>query len=236
MLTVDFMRLGLSAGDRILDVGCGEGRHALGAYLFEDVVSIGVDHCATDIETAKEKCRPFLQPDNRRKSLELQVADALALPFAAGSFDRVICSEVLEHIPDYVAALKEIHRVLKPGGTLSVSVPRFLPERICWALSDAYHANEGGHLRIFKGSELHGDIVRLGMTHYDQHWAHALHTPFWCLKCLLWESQERALLIKAYHALLVWDLLKKPRITRLFEHLLNPFIGKSVVMYFKKEG
>ena len=61
-----------------------------------------------------------------------------------------MASEVLEHIPDDVTAMAEIARVLKPGGRVAVTVPRYGPERICWALSDEYHANEGGHIRIYR--------------------------------------------------------------------------------------
>ncbi len=82
------------------------------------------------------------------------MGDALALPYADGTFDCVIASEILEHIPDDDAAIAELVRVLKPGGALAVTVPRWLPERICWLLSDEYHANEGGHIRIYRADEL----------------------------------------------------------------------------------
>ena len=51
-------------------------------------------------------------------------------------------------------------RVLKPGGSLAITVPRWLPERVCWALSDEYHANEGGHIRIYRADELRDKIAR----------------------------------------------------------------------------
>lgn len=234
MQTIDYQHLRLAPGDRVLDLGCGEGRHAIGVYLSEDVESVGVDLSAVDIATAQEKSREFVEPDNARKSLTLKVADALDLPFADNSFDKVICSEVLEHIPDYHAVLQEISRVLKPGGIFATSVPRFGPEWLCWVLSDEYHANEGGHLRIFKAKKLRRDIERLGMSHYQGHFAHALHAPFWWLKCLLWKAQESSRLVEVYHKFLVWDLMERPWLTRTLERLLNPLIGKSVVMYFKK--
>jgi SAM-dependent methyltransferase len=234
MQTIDFQCLELTSGDRVLDLGCGEGRHAIGVYLAEDVESVGVDLSPEDIAIAQEKAQDFLDPQNPNKSLTLKVANAMDLPFADDSFDKVICSEVLEHIPDYPGALREIYRVLKPGGVFAASVPRFGPEWLCWALSDEYHANEGGHLRIFKAQKLKREIERLGMIHYQGHFAHALHTPFWWLKCLLWKARDSSRLIKLYHKLLVWDLMERPWLTRGLEKLLNPLIGKSVVMYFKK--
>ena len=80
--------------------------------------------------------------------------DALHLPFADGTFDRVIASEVLEHIPDDVAAMTELARVLRPGGTMAVTVPRCGPEFVNWALSDEYHDVPGGHVRIYRRSTL----------------------------------------------------------------------------------
>src|SRR6202021_2633687 len=80
--------------------------------------------------------------------------DALRLPFPSGSFDRVIAAEVLEHIPDDRRALAELARVLRPGGTIAVTVPRWYPELINWVLSDDYHLVPGGHVRIYRRSEL----------------------------------------------------------------------------------
>ena len=165
----------------------------------------------------------------------MSVANALSLPFADNTFDVVICSEVLEHIPDYQSALGEIERVLAPGGTFVASVPRAWPERICWAFSSAYHQVEGGHLRIFNAVSLRNEIEQRGFNYNRRHWAHALHAPFWWLKCMFWERQEQSKLIALYHRLLVWDLMEQPWLTRTLEKLLNPLMGKSVVMYFQKQ-
>ena len=156
------------------------------------------------------------------------------MPFADNSFDKVICSEVLEHIPDYVSVLAEIDRVLKPGGVFCASVPRYWPERVCWAFSDEYHANEGGHIRIFKEAEFRASIIQQGFKFVSKHWAHSLHSPYWWLKCLYW-GEDDAPPVKLYHRFLVWDMIDKPRTTRVLDKALNPLIGKSVVMYFKNE-
>ena len=234
MQTVDFTRFPLIKGDVVLDLGCGEGRHVISAYVEADVHSIGVDLSLDDLQTTRDKFAPFAEPDNGAKSFALSSANALELPFADNTFDKVICSEVLEHIPDYQGALVEIERVLKPGGLFCASVPRQWPEKICWVLSEGYHNTPGGHLRIFKANDLRGDIEGLGLKHYHHHWAHALHAPFWWLKCLFWKTRDSNWLIKQYHRLLVWDLMEQPALTRVTEKVMNPVVGKSVVMYFRK--
>jgi SAM-dependent methyltransferase len=231
MQTIDFDKLNLADGDRILDVGCGEGRHTLGAYLSANVHAVGVDLSEQDLQTATERFKEFEEPGNAAKSVTFQKANALALPFDDNSFDKVICSEVLEHIPDYQGVLAEIRRVLKPEGLLAVSVPRAWPEEICWRLSKEYHQVEGGHIRIFNAIQLKHDVEAYGWQRYDHHGAHALHSPFWWLKCLAWEQESKV--VDYYHEFLVWDLMKKPWVTRKAEQLLNPVMGKSVVMYFE---
>lgn len=236
MNTVDFTRLPLSPGDLVLDLGCGEGRHVISAYVQENVHSVGVDLSLDDLKITRERFESFAEPENTDKSFALSSASALQLPFADDTFDKVICSEVLEHIPDYQGALREIERVLKPGGLFCASVPRTWPEKICWALSEGYYKVPGGHLRIFRGNQLRNEIETLGLKFYDRHWAHALHAPFWWLKCLFWKSQDTNWLVKQYHRLLVWDMMESPFLTRILEKSMNPIMGKSVVMYFRKEA
>jgi hypothetical protein len=105
---------------------------------------------------------------------------------------------------------------------------------VCWLLSDEYHANEGGHVRIYRASELRDKITSGGMKLTRAHHAHALHSPFWWLKCAVGVSNSDHPVVAAYHKLLVWDLMRRPKVTQLAESLLNPLVGKSVVMYFTK--
>ncbi len=233
MHTVNFDHLKLAPAERVLDLGCGEGRHAITAYLLEAVESVGVDLSIDDLKTTRQRFGEFARPNDCTRSLVVSVADGARLPFGDNAFDKVICAEVLEHIPDYRGVLREIARVLKPGGVLAVSVPRFLPEWICWRLSDEYHAREGGHIRIFNARHLRQDIEDCGLIHFKRHWAHALHVPYWWLKCMFWrENGEDAWIVSLYHRLLLWDLMKQPRLTRWLETILDPVMGKSVVMYF----
>lgn len=235
MLTVDFDRLGIGPSSKVIDVGCGAGRHAFEAYRRgADVVAFDRDEA--ELRSVDTILRAMAEAGEAPAgaSAKVVVGDALKLPYADETFDCVIASEILEHIPDDDVAIAELIRVLKAGGTLAVSVPRWLPERLCWLLSDEYHANEGGHVRIYRASELRGKIARDGMALTHTHHAHALHSPFWWLKCAVGVENTDHPAVTAYHKLLVWDLMQRPKITQLVESLLNPLVGKSVAMYFVK--
>ena len=124
--------------------------------------------------------------------------DATRLPFADDTFDSIIASEVMEHIPDDMAALDELARVLKPGGTIAVTIPAWLPEKVCWALSDDYHAPKavGGHVRIYTENELRSKMRGAGLADGAAHHAHALHSPYWWLKCAVGTTNDDFPLVK----------------------------------------
>ena len=235
MLTVDYDRLGVQPGDRLLDMGCGAGRHTYEAYRRgAQVTAFDLDQA--ELDGVREMCAAMALEGQvpPQASVRTVQGTALALPFADGEFDRVIAAEVLEHIPELEGAIPELARVLRPGGTIAVTVPRWLPERICWALSDEYHANEGGHVRIFKADELTAQLEQAGLIAEGVGYAHALHSIFWWLKCAVGVRDEEHPLVKQYHRLLVWDMTRAPLLTRGAERLLDPLIGKSVIIYLRK--
>jgi SAM-dependent methyltransferase len=234
LLTVDYDRLDLRPGMTVLDLGCGEGRHAFEAYRRGASV-VAVDWGQAEVETTKRWLGAIAEAGEALAGARYEVVrgDLTALPVPDASVDRVMASEVLEHIPDDAAAFAEIARVLKPGGRVAVTVPRYGPERICWALSDTYHANEGGHLRIYTAGGLRTRLAAAGLVPGSSHHAHALHAPFWWLKCALGVDRDSAV-VRAYHRLLVWDLTHRPWLTRTAERLLDPVFGKSLVLYADK--
>jgi ubiquinone/menaquinone biosynthesis C-methylase UbiE len=236
VITVDFKRVKVTPGFRILDMGCGNGRHTAAAYDLKDVIVIGADLNINDLDMAEKRLKWHDKvTEHGDGSWSFSAADILALPFCNHSFDLVIVSEVLEHVPAHDLAVKEILRVLKPGSNLIVSVPRFWPERICWAISAQYHQTKGGHVRIYTCRQLERLIQQNGALKWASHFAHALHTPFWWLKCLVGPDRKDVYLVNLYHRFLTWDLMQKPPITRLLEKILNPILGKSIVVYFKKQ-
>lgn len=235
MLTVDFDRLGIGQGTKVIDVGCGAGRHSFEAYRRgADVVAFDQD--AVELNNVDTILRAMADSGEAPPSAKAEavVGDALALPYPDRTFDCVIASEILEHVAADDAMLDELIRVLKVGGKLAVTVPRWFPERLCWLLSDDYHSNDGGHIRIYRAHQLRAKIAGRGMTVTHTHHAHALHAPFWWLKCLVGVDNSDHPAVAAYHRMLVWDIMQRPRLTRLAESTLNPLIGKSVAMYFEK--
>ena len=234
MQTIDLKKLELEPNSKFLDLGCGEGRHCFGAYMSENIDVFGFDMSLSDVAIAKKNFDQFNENESS-KSCNFGVADAKKLPFKDNTFDFIVCSEVLEHIIDYHSALSEINRILKPQGKLAISVPKFFPEWVCWKLSIDYQNTPGGHVRIFKFKELKKDITNFGLTFTQRHWAHALHSPYWWLQCLFWKSKESSKIINLYHDFLVWDMMKKPLLTKILEFIFQPLIGKSVVLYFSKD-
>ena len=235
MLTVDFDRLGVGPGTQVIDVGAGAGRHSFEAYRRGAHV-IAFDQDKEELENVSTMLEAMAAAGEAPEGAEAEAVagDALALPYADGTFDVVIASEILEHVPADEAAIAELVRVLKVGGRLAVTVPRWLPERVCWALSDEYHANEGGHIRIYKADELRAKVEARGMRFIHTHHAHALHSPYWWIKCAVGVEKTQHPAVSAYHRLLVWDMMSAPALTRTAEAALNPLIGKSVALYFEK--
>lgn len=235
MLTVEFDLLDVRPGHRVLDLGCGAGRHTYAA-LERGAEVVGVDLDGPLLNDVAEMSAAVVAsgevPDTAAASF--LCGDATRLPFATGSFDRIIVSEVLEHIPNDAGALQEIARVLGDDGRAAISVPRWWPERICWALSDEYHANDGGHVRIYRSDELVEKLRSQGLVPRRVHHAHALHAPYWWLKCASGVRDEEAPLPKLYHRLLVWQIESRARSIQALEKALNPVLGKSVVVYAEK--
>jgi SAM-dependent methyltransferase len=236
VLTVDYDRLGVRPGDRLLDLGCGFGRHAFAAARLGAAV-VAVDAGADEVARVRDTfgamvgAGELVVTDTRAGAVQ---GDALALPFADATFDRVIASEVLEHIPDDVAAMAELARVLRPGGTMAVTVPRCGPEVLNWILSDAYHDVPGGHLRIYRRSTLRRRLASVGLVADGHHYAHGLHSPYWWLKCLVGPANDTNPAVAGFHRLLVWDIEKGPRSTRAVDRMLSPLIGKSIVVYLHR--
>lgn len=241
MLTIELERLGLRPGSRLLDLGCGEGRHTRATRLLQGVHAVALDLGEDEV---RRTCDSLVEMDESPTALCRSApeaggwlvvrGDTYRLPFADASFDCIIASEILEHLHEDDAALAEIDRILRPGGILAVSVPRYWPEAVCWALSEEYPKQPGGHVRIYTREQIRGKIEGRGYRIFADHYAHGLHSPYWWLKCFFGINEEPNAIVSLYHRLLVWEMFDKPLVLRVVGPLVDAVAGKSEVFYARK--
>jgi SAM-dependent methyltransferase len=239
MLTIRFDELGLRPGDRVLDVGAGFGRHVYECAR-QGAHAVALDYAADEVATTRNTLGAMvaageISPESSPGVLR---GDATRLPFPDATFDVVITSEVLEHITDDTAAIREMARVLRPGGRFAASVPARWPETINWRLSDEYHAPAavGGHVRIYSQVELTAKLRAAGLDVTGGHRTHALHSPYWWLRCAVGPTNDDHPLVRRYRSLLEYEIIKQPRSLALVERVLAPVLGKSSVVYATRSG
>jgi SAM-dependent methyltransferase len=239
LLTIRFDQLGVQPGDLVLDGGAGFGRHAF-ALARQGANVVALDYASSEVAATRATFAAMAEAGEiaEERFIGGLQGDATHLPFADSSFDRVITSEVLEHIQADTAAITEFVRVLKPGGTFAATVPTWLPEKINWMLSDEYHAPKsiGGHVRIYTATELKAKLRSAGLAITGSHHAHALHSPYWWLKCAVGVRRDDHRLVKAYRKLLEWEITRQPRTMKVVERAASPVLGKSYVVYARKSS
>ena len=237
MITIDFNRIPVDPGSRILDIGCGSGRHTCEAYRCRDVFVIGADLAIDDVMEASNRLQFHDQlGEHGGGAWQLNIADIRHLPYKRACIRS-----------GYLLGGDGAHPGRKTGRpgtgqnpqarkTPGPFRPALLPERICWMLSHEYHKANQGHIRIYRKKRIINLLESAGFTHRGSHYAHSLHTPYWWLKCIVGPTRDHHPLVRTYHRFLTWDIMKKPRLTRLLDRLLNPLMGKSLVLYFRKNA
>jgi len=234
VLTVNYDLFKLEDGDKFLDAGCGEGRHSWEACRRNHCMV-----CALDLDNLNvRKTKYVLDYMDSQKVCQgnwnVLCGDALNLPFQDASFDKIICSEVLEHVVDEDQGIGELVRVLKPGGVLAVTVPTQLTEAVYWALSDDYHNNPGGHVRIFTAQGLVKALRHHNLAVYAIRYEHAFHSIYWLLRCIFRVRNEEAAIPALYNRFLELQITTKSRFVPWVERILNFFFPKSIVIYTRK--
>jgi ubiquinone/menaquinone biosynthesis C-methylase UbiE len=233
MLTVDFELLDVRPGQLVLDAGCGGGRHSFEAFRRGSCI------CAMDYDLEEVKKVTYSLNGASRElrknggQFAPMVSDVVVLPFADASFDRIICSEVLEHIHEDTRALAEFVRVLKPGGRIAATVPTFFTEAVYGFLSPLYFANPGGHVRKFTPRELAEKMRRAGLRIYAVGHAHGFHSPYWLLRCAFGLDNEDHPVSRTYRKFLV-KTIESPNLSMIEKKLMNYCCPKSLIIYGQK--
>jgi hypothetical protein len=103
-------------------------------------------------------------------------------------------------------------------------------------LSDDYHApkSRGGHVRIYSATELQAKLRAAGLEVCGKLRAHALHSPYWWLRCAIGPTNTDHPAIRTYRRFLEWEIVEQPRSTAVAERALSPVLGKSIVFYGAK--
>jgi SAM-dependent methyltransferase len=230
LLTVDLERLEVRSGERVLDAGCGEGRHCFGA-LERGAHVVGLD---LDLASLKASSLGLQRRACERNRLGALIhGNAFRLPFANATFDKVICSEVMEHVHDYRGVARELARVTKPGGQLAITIPTATSESLYLRVGDDYFESPGGHIRIFRPRQLALGLAEAGLATIGVGFAHALHTPYWVLRSIagLPRADENPL-VQLYRRFLL--LATQSRFLAQLEGVLNYCFPKSLILYAEK--
>jgi SAM-dependent methyltransferase len=232
LLTVDLERLDVQPGHRLLDAGCGEGRHCFGA-MARGATVVGLD---LDLDSMRDASKNLRKRGEEQDRLGAMVqGDAFHLPYADASFDRIICSEVMEHVHDYRGAVRELARVAKPGARIAVTIPTATSEHLYLRLGDEYFESPGGHIRIFRPRDLAKGLAAAGFDTIGCGFAHGLHTPYWVLRSAMHlPDADDSRLVRGYREFLIRATASR-WMDRL-EGLLNYVCPKSIILYGEKRA
>jgi SAM-dependent methyltransferase len=232
--SIDPALLDIGATDKVIDLGCGTGRHVL-ELCKQPANIIGADLSRDDIRAG----RYLLEIMRRRGEVRARVhwlqTAGERLPFKDAAFDRVICTETLEHVPDDTVLARELARVLKPGGILAISVPDEHSEKLFWALSRNYRTHAGGHVRIYARREIVNLLRGAGMQPYAVRYRHALETLYWLSHIAFWSDWgKQGPVTRAFRNLLDSQTARASKLVTLLDDVGNRVLPKSIVVYSRK--
>lgn len=234
MLTVDFNLLDVRPGQIVLDAGCGEGRHSF-EFVIRGTKVFSLDR---DMNSLRKTRYMLSQMKNKnmfhpQAACQVHSGDALNLPFNDNTFDRVICSEVMEHVKDDDQACRELARVLKKKGKAAITVPTYISEALFDILTYEYFTSPGGHVRKYMPWKLAEIMNRNGLKIYNIDFKHSLHTIYWLIRSIVGLHLDDHPFTKRYRNFLVRG--DSSAFMNKVERFFDNFFPKSTVLYAVKE-
>jgi SAM-dependent methyltransferase len=232
--SIDPQLLDISPSDRVIDLGCGTGRHVLELSKRPAQV-IGADISRNDLRIGRFLIEIMRRRDEVQARVHWLQTAGERLPFVDGAFDRVICTETLEHVDDDAVLARELVRVLKPGGILAISVPDEYSEKVFWKLSKNYRTHAGGHVRIYERERIVGLLRDAGLRPYAVRYRHSLETLYWLSHIAFWSDWgKQGRITGAFRRALDSPRTRDSRIVTALDDIGNRILPKSIVVYSRK--
>ncbi len=168
----------IDPGDTVLDMGCGPGAYLKFCAQFA-FHSIGVDISADCVKAAEESLRAA-----GVERYQVIQSDGNPLPLGSELADKVVCTEVFEHVDDPRVAIQELVRVGKPGASYLLSVPGELSEKILKELAPAACFEKPNHIRVFSSNDFRDLVEQAGLI-IERHEFVGFYGAVW--HALLWK-------------------------------------------------
>ncbi len=232
--SIDPALMDIGPDDKVIDLGCGTGRHVLELSKIPSNI-IGADISRNDIRAGRYLLEIMRRRDEVNARVHWLQTAGERLPFKDGAFDRVICTETLEHVDDETVLARELARVLKPGGILAISVPDEFSEKIFWKFSTNYRTHAGGHVRIFRRPEIVNLMRIAGLQPYAVRYRHSLETVYWLSHIAFWSDWgKQGPITRAFRNVLDSQRARASKIMTLLDDVGNRALPKSIVVYSRK--
>jgi SAM-dependent methyltransferase len=233
LTSIDLDLLRLSPGDHVIDIGCGTGRHIVEMSRRPCYV-VGVDRDPDELLFSKGYLYCLICDGDMRAKANLLLGEGDRLPFVDASFDRVVCTEVLEHVPDDGLVARELARVLRPGGTMAVSVPDHLVEAVCWRLTSLRGAPIRDHVRIYDRRRISALLRSEGLIPYASRCRHSLESLYWLLLFARGRRNSRGSAFAFYEEFIERKTMEGSAALRWMERVGDRVLPKSLVVYCRK--
>ncbi len=222
------------ASHTVIDVGCGDGA------LIQFCAQQGAEVVFIDRDEARlARTNTRIEASPARAKLGIR-SDCAPIPVADNSGDLVICTEVLEHVPDPEAFLSELVRVAKSGGQLLVTVPDSRSEQFVGATAPSAYFEEPNHIRIFSSEQFRELLLGAGLEIESHQYMGCFWSVYWPLSWLTCEPGAGLPVDNPHpiidHWIRLWEAVQDHPQGHKIRTALNQLLPKSQSIVARKPG